>query len=57
MGLPALQFEMGSSVEEARTLAHEALDRWFDQVAPLFANGHEPTIGELSHRFGEPVAT
>jgi hypothetical protein len=53
MGLPAFLFEVGSSVEEARTLAHDALDRWFDQVAPVFANGQKLTISDLSRQFSE----
>ena len=53
MGLPALPFEVGGSVEEARSLAHEALDRWFDQLVPLFENGKEPTVSELSCQFSD----
>lgn len=53
MGLAALQFEVGSSVEEARSLAHKALDQWFDQVSSLFGSGKSPTINELSRQFSD----
>ncbi|MBF0141813.1 MAG: ISKra4 family transposase [Magnetococcales bacterium] len=51
--MPALPFEVCGSVEEARSLMHEALDRWFDQVVPLFENGKAPTIIDLSRHFSE----
>ena len=54
MALPAFQLEVGGSVEEARSLAHEAMDKWFDQLVPMFEGGKEPTISELSHQFSNP---
>ena len=53
MGLPVLQFEVNGSVEDARSLVHEAVDIWFDQVVTLFKDGQEPTISELSHQFSD----
>jgi hypothetical protein len=32
-------------------LVHDVVDRWFDQVVPVFANGQKPTIGDLSRQF------
>jgi len=53
MGLPAIPFEVCGSIEEARTLTHEAVDRWFNQVVPLFENGQKPTISGLSQQFSD----
>ncbi len=53
MAMPALKLGDSNSVEEARSLAHEALDQWFDQLVPLFENGKKPTITDLSDRFSD----
>ena len=34
-------------------MTHEAVDRWFDQVVPLFENGKAPTISDLSRQFSD----
>lgn len=51
--VPALQVENGSSVEDARSLAHNALDKWFDQMLPSFEAGGEVTISDLSRQISE----
>ncbi|NGZ25585.1 MAG: hypothetical protein G8345_01705 [Magnetococcales bacterium] len=54
MCMPLLiNFSVVFSAEEARSLAHEALDKWFDQVVPLFGPDKEPTISTLSRHFSD----
>ncbi len=51
--VPALQLAVGGSVEDARSMAHEVLDGWFDQMLPLFEAGKEVTISDLSRQFSD----
>lgn len=54
MCMPLLiNFGVVCSAEEARSLAHEALDKWFDQVVPLFDSDKGPTISTLSRHFSD----
>jgi hypothetical protein len=50
MGLACPILDSGS-LEEVRAMAHEALDRWVDGLAPFFEKGDPPKLTELSDHF------
>jgi hypothetical protein len=50
MGCACLALDRTDPLEAVRKMAHEHLDRWLDQMAPLFAQ-RPPTLFELSRWF------
>jgi hypothetical protein len=48
MGCACLSLPQPDPLEEVRRMAHDALDRWIDTLAPLFERTKPPTLMELS---------
>jgi len=51
MGVASVSLLVDSPLEEVRHMAHEALDTWVDELAPLFAQEITPQLSELSDHF------
>jgi hypothetical protein len=51
MGCCARVLETADPLTEVRNVAHQELDKWLDQLAPLFDREKPPTLLELSRHF------
>ncbi len=51
MGCACRSLERVDALSEVRTMAHQHLDAWLDQLAPLFEQPRAPTLQELSGLF------
>ena len=51
MGLASVTLLVDSPLEEVRAMAHEAMDKWVDELAPLFEQDIPPQLTELSNYF------
>lgn len=51
MGEACLKLHFKLPFEEVRALAHEAMDKWLDALAPFSEKGKKATLRELSHHF------
>lgn len=57
MGCAALAFEAPDPLREVRKVAHQQLDKWLDQMMPLFDQEKPPTLLELSKHFTQTRTT
>lgn len=57
MGCAARTLETFDPLHEVRQVAHEQLDKWLDQLAPLFEREKPPTLLELSQHFTQTRTT
>lgn len=51
MGEACVKLHFELPFEEMRALAHEAMDKWLDTLAPFFEKGKKTTLRELSNHF------
>jgi len=51
MGEACFKLNFTLPFDEVRALAHEAMDKWLDALAPLFEEGKRTTLKEFSHHF------
>ncbi len=57
MGCAALAFMPPDPLREVRKVAHQQLDKWLDQMKPLFDQEKPPTLLELSKHFTQTRTT
>lgn len=57
MGCTALAFKPPDPLREVRKVAHQQLDKWLDQMKPLFDQEKPPTLLELSKHFTQTRTT
>lgn len=57
MGCTALAFKTPDPLREVRKVAHQQLDKWLDQMKPLFDQEKPPTLLELSRHFTQTRTT
>ena len=57
MGCTALAFKTPDPLREVRKVAHQQLDKWPDQMKPLFDQEKPPTLLELSKHFTQTRTT
>jgi len=57
MGCAVLELETPDPLHEVREVAHKQLDKWLDQMAPLFEQEKPPTLLELSKYFTQTRTT
>lgn len=51
MGMACIKLSFELPLDEVRALAHNAVDKWVDGLAPFFEEGKNPTLSEVSEHF------
>lgn len=57
MGCAVVTLETVDPLDEVRKVAHDQLDKWLDQMAPLFERDKPPTLLEISKHFTQTRST